>query len=36
MIKIGFLALRDIYKGEELLFDYNFTEEQQRKHGIIE
>ncbi|KAL6122393.1 hypothetical protein NUSPORA_00575 [Nucleospora cyclopteri] len=33
--KIIFLAKRDIYKGEEFLFDYQFTEEQQRKHGMV-
>ena len=33
--KIILYAIRDIYKGEELLFDYKFTEEYQRKHGMI-
>lgn len=34
--KIVFYSLRDIYKGEELLFDYQFTEEHKLKHGIAD
>lgn len=34
--KIVFRANRDIYKGEELLFDYKFTEEHKKNHGIID
>ena len=33
--KIIFKAKRDIYKGEEFLFDYQFSYEAQRKHGMI-
>ncbi|ORD94754.1 EZ [Enterospora canceri] len=34
--KIVFYAKRDIYKGEEFFFDYHFTEEAQRKHGMVD
>lgn len=32
--RITFTAKRDIYMGEEFLFDYKFTLEQQKKHGM--
>ncbi|ELA41996.1 uncharacterized protein VICG_01013 [Vittaforma corneae ATCC 50505] len=35
-VKIVFYSLRDIYKGEEFLFDYQFTDTQKKKHGIID
>ncbi|OQS55443.1 hypothetical protein EHP00_2410 [Ecytonucleospora hepatopenaei] len=34
--KIIFKAKRDIYRGEEFLFNYQYSDEQQRKHGMIE
>lgn len=34
IVKIVFYSLRDIYKGEEFLFDYKFTDEHKLKHGI--
>jgi SET domain len=34
--KIVFYALRNIYKGEEFLFDYQFSEEHKLKHGIVD
>lgn len=36
MTKIIFVSDRDIYHGEELLFDYHFTEEHKKRHGIID
>ncbi|KAI5169200.1 [histone H3]-lysine27 N-trimethyltransferase EZH2, partial [Pancytospora epiphaga] len=33
---IMFYSLRDIYGGEELLFDYHFTEAHKKEHGIID
>lgn len=33
---IVFFALRDIYPGEELLFDYHFSEAHKKEHGIID
>lgn len=35
-VKIVFYSTRDIFKGEEFLFDYQFTEEHKKKHGIVE
>lgn len=35
-IKVVFYSLRDIFKGEELLFDYQFTKEHKEKHGIAD
>lgn len=34
--KIIFCAIRDIFKGEELLFDYKFSESHMLKHGIVD
>lgn len=33
--KIIFKAKRDIYKGEEFLFNYQYSDEAQRKHGMV-
>ncbi|KAI4292776.1 hypothetical protein PAPHI01_2050, partial [Pancytospora philotis] len=33
---IVFYATRDIYPGDELLFDYHFTDEHKLKHGILD
>lgn len=35
-VKVVFYSLRDIFKGEELLFDYQFTDEHKERHGIID
>lgn len=35
-VKVVFYSLRDIFKGEELLFDYKFTDEHREKHGIVD
>ncbi|KAI5153535.1 [histone H3]-lysine27 N-trimethyltransferase EZH2 [Enteropsectra breve] len=35
-LRIVFFSLREIYKGEELLFDYHFSDEHKVKHGIID
>lgn len=35
-VKIVFCSIRDIYKGEEFLFDYQFTDAQKKKHGITD
>lgn len=34
--KVVFYSTRDIYKGEEFLFDYKFTDEFKAKHGIVD
>lgn len=34
--KIVFYSTRDIYRGEEFLFDYQFTAEHKVKHGILD
>lgn len=34
--RIVFYSIKDIYKGEELLFDYHFSETHKEKHGIID
>ena len=36
IIKIVFICNRDIYKGEEFLFDYRFEDEYKKKHGLID
>lgn len=36
MQRIVFYAIKDICAGEELLFDYHFTEEHKKVHGLIE
>lgn len=33
---VVFYSLRDIYRGEELLFDYHFTETHKKEHGIVD
>ncbi|KAM0680404.1 hypothetical protein GINT2_001464 [Glugoides intestinalis] len=33
-VKIVFYSIKTIYKGEELLFDYMFSDEHKEKHGI--
>jgi len=33
-VKVVFYSLRDIFKGEELLFDYKFTDDHKKRHGI--
>jgi len=35
-VKVVFYSLRDIFKGEEFLFDYQFTEAHKVKHGITD
>lgn len=34
--RIGFYASKDIDKDEELFFDYGYSEEHKKKHGIID
>jgi len=36
MPKIAFYASCDIYPGEELFFDYHFSEDHKAKHGILD
>lgn len=36
LTKIVFYALKDIYRGEELLFDYQFSASHMLKHGIVD
>lgn len=34
--RVGFYASRDVEKGEELLFDYKYSKEHKKKHGIVD
>lgn len=36
LVKIIFISNRDIYKGEEFLFDYMFQEEHKKRHGLLD
>lgn len=36
IVKIIFISQRDIYKGEEFLFDYGFQDVHKQKHGLID
>lgn len=35
-VKIVFYSITDIYKGDEFLFDYQFSDEEKAKHGILD